>query len=159
MRVLTLIVLGVTASLCLGVDPKPFPGATIIWNGFPKYAFPIDGAVATVVVPTKPLAGRPWVWRGEFFGAFAEADIALVREGWHLVYLGIWSVGHSGHWSANNPINDQMTKCPDDQIHASEGMLHTERAQCASGSGRIWNFTSEPRVPLPPSRCHIRLLP
>ncbi|MBN9121001.1 MAG: prolyl oligopeptidase family serine peptidase, partial [Planctomycetes bacterium] len=33
--------------------------------------------------------GRPWVWRGEFFGAFADADVALVKAGWHLAYLKV----------------------------------------------------------------------
>jgi len=70
-------------------DPaqKPFPGARSDWNGFPKHEFDVDGMRATVVVPAKPLPGRPWLWRGEFFGAFAEADVALVKEGWHLVAL------------------------------------------------------------------------
>lgn len=44
---------------------------------------------ATVVVPKVSLAGKPWVWRGEFFGAFAGADIAMVKKGWHLAYVGV----------------------------------------------------------------------
>ncbi len=54
---------------------------------FCKHDFDIDGLKTTVVVPAMPLAGRPWVWRGEFFGAFADADIALVKAGWHLAYV------------------------------------------------------------------------
>jgi hypothetical protein len=27
------------------------------------------------------------VWRGEFFGAFADADVALAKAGWHLAYV------------------------------------------------------------------------
>jgi len=42
------------------------------------------------VVPEKALPpGRPWVWRGEFFGAFADVDVALVKAGWHLAYLKV----------------------------------------------------------------------
>jgi pimeloyl-ACP methyl ester carboxylesterase len=89
MRNLALIVLGVTASLAGAADPKPFPGTRGTWNGFAKYEFTTDGSKATAVVPARPLPGRPWVWRGEFFGAFAEADIALVKEGWHLIYLNV----------------------------------------------------------------------
>jgi pimeloyl-ACP methyl ester carboxylesterase len=55
--------------------------------GFAKHDFEIDGLKTTVVVPATPLAGRPWVWRGEFFGAFADADVALVKAGWHLAYV------------------------------------------------------------------------
>jgi pimeloyl-ACP methyl ester carboxylesterase len=70
-------------------DPKPFPGPATKWNGFARHDFKIDGTEATVVAPDKPLPGRPWVWRGEFFGAFADADVALVKAGWHLAYLKV----------------------------------------------------------------------
>ncbi|WP_020471106.1 alpha/beta hydrolase family protein [Zavarzinella formosa] len=68
-------------------EPKAFPGKASEWNGFPKYDFPAAGTTATVVVPKKALPGRPWVWRAEFFGAFADADKLLVENGWHLAYL------------------------------------------------------------------------
>ncbi len=77
-----LAVLFLTAQ-CPAADPKPFPGAPTKWEGFARHDFKVDGTDATVVVPDKPLPGRPWVWRGEFFGAFADADIALVKAGWH----------------------------------------------------------------------------
>ena len=70
-------------------DPKPFPGTPTKWNGFARHDFQVDGNEATIVVPEKPLPGRPWVWRGEFFGAFADADVALVKAGWHLAYLKV----------------------------------------------------------------------
>ena len=89
MRVLALIVLGLTAPLSIVAGPKPFPGTPSTWNGFAKYEFTIDGLKTTAVVPAKPLPGRPWLWRGEFFGAFAEADAALVKEGWHLIHLNV----------------------------------------------------------------------
>src|SRR4051794_32756940 len=89
MRSLALLVLGLTPSLSLAAAPKPFPGTPSPWNGFAKYEFMIDGLKAIAVVPARPLPGRPWLWRGEFFGAFAEADVALVKEGWHLIYLNV----------------------------------------------------------------------
>lgn len=70
-------------------DPKPFPGTPTRWQGFARHDFQVDGTDATVVVPDKPLPGRPRVWRGEFFGAFADADVALVKAGWHLAYLKV----------------------------------------------------------------------
>ena len=81
-----LAVLSLTA-LCRAADPQPFPGTPTKWTGFVRHDFKVDGTEAIVVVPDKPLPGRPWVWRGEFFGAFADADIALVKAGWHLAYL------------------------------------------------------------------------
>jgi pimeloyl-ACP methyl ester carboxylesterase len=80
------------ALLCLttaspAVEPKPFPNAPTKWEGFARHDFKVDGTSAIVVVPKQSLPGRPWIWRGEFFGAFADADVALVKAGWHLAYL------------------------------------------------------------------------
>jgi pimeloyl-ACP methyl ester carboxylesterase len=48
----------------------------------------VGGANAIVVEPEKPLPGRPWAWRGEFFGAYPNADVELLKRGWHLAYVG-----------------------------------------------------------------------
>ena len=40
-------------------------------------------------MPKQALPGKPWAWRGEFFGAFPNADIALLGKGFHLAYLGV----------------------------------------------------------------------
>lgn len=68
---------------------EPLPPATGEWRGFERHDFEVGGAGAIVVSPAKALSGRPWVWRGEFFDAFADADEALVRAGWHLAYLRV----------------------------------------------------------------------
>ena len=70
-------------------DLKPFPGQPTTWQGFNRHDFKVNGLSATVVVPPKPRPGRPWLWRGEFFSAFADADVALVKDGWHLAYLAV----------------------------------------------------------------------
>jgi pimeloyl-ACP methyl ester carboxylesterase len=70
-------------------DPKAFPDTPTKWNGFARHDFKVDGTEAIVVVPEKPLPGRPWVWRGESFDAFTDADVALVKAGWHLAYLKV----------------------------------------------------------------------
>ncbi len=67
----------------------PFPGKKSQWEGFDRYDFEFNGKPAIVVVPKQALPGKPWAWRGEFFGAFANADVALVGRGFHLVYLGV----------------------------------------------------------------------
>ncbi len=68
-------------------ESKPFPGKISRWESFTRHDFQVAGANAIVVVPARPLPGRPWAWRGEFFGAFANADVELVKAGWHLAYL------------------------------------------------------------------------
>ncbi|VTS04218.1 alpha/beta hydrolase family protein [Tuwongella immobilis] len=70
-----------------GAEPKPFHGKKSDWQGLSRTDLQISGISVIVVEPAKPLPGRPWVWRGEFFGAFANADVALVKAGWHLVYV------------------------------------------------------------------------
>jgi pimeloyl-ACP methyl ester carboxylesterase len=67
----------------------PFPGQKSQWEGFDRYDFEVNGKPAIVVVPKQALPGKPWAWRGEFFGAFANADAALVAKGFHLAYLGV----------------------------------------------------------------------
>lgn len=64
-----------------------FPGNQSIWNGYFRYDFDFAGRAATVVAPKQAAPGKPWLWRGEFFGAFPNADIALLARGFHVVYL------------------------------------------------------------------------
>lgn len=68
-------------------ESKPWDGTKTKWNGFVRHDFKFGDTTAIMVVPDKPLHGNPWIWRGEFFGAFADADAALVKAGWHLAYL------------------------------------------------------------------------
>ena len=70
-------------------DAAPFPGKKSEWQGFDRYDFAVNGRSAIVVVPKRALPAKPWAWRGEFFGAFANADVALVGKGFHLVYLSV----------------------------------------------------------------------
>ena len=87
-RVLLSLAVFISSSVLLA-EPPPFPGKVSQWNGSAKHDFEFDGIKVTVVVPASPLPGRPWIWRGEFFGAFADADVALVKAGWHLAYVSV----------------------------------------------------------------------
>lgn len=110
----------------VAAPPKPFPGAPTQWNGFAKHDFKVDGANATVVVPAKARTGRPWVWRGEFFGAFADADVALVKDGWHLAYLSVPDLFGSpkaiAKWEAFHKL---LTT--DHQLHPKPGLIGLSR--------------------------------
>ncbi|MEG2949102.1 MAG: GDSL-type esterase/lipase family protein [Clostridia bacterium] len=60
------------------------------WNGFETERFyGKDGYEIIVAKPHSPAEGRPWVWRAEFFGAFPQADVALLQRGWHVVQIRI----------------------------------------------------------------------
>lgn len=83
-------VLGATAGGCASLGrraPLAFAGKTSEWSGFTRVDFECEGRPATVVAPNQPADGRPWLWRGEFFGAFAGVDRALLGLGWHVAYL------------------------------------------------------------------------
>lgn len=67
----------------------PFPGARSEWHGFRRFDFEVGGKTATVVVPEGVADGKPWVWHGEFFGHKPEPDIALLKRGFHIVYLRV----------------------------------------------------------------------
>jgi acetyl esterase/lipase len=65
------------------------------WNGFRMEEFDLENILpdkpckTTIVYPEKAAPSKPWVWRAEFFGAFASADRALVRRGWHIAYCSL----------------------------------------------------------------------
>jgi beta-glucanase (GH16 family)/pimeloyl-ACP methyl ester carboxylesterase len=75
-----------SASLAIAA-PAAFPGKQTSWQGFPRFDFEFAGRTVTVVTPAEPAPGNPWLWRGEFFGAFATVDEALLRQGWYVVYI------------------------------------------------------------------------
>ena len=78
-----------SCTLARADEPKPFPGQAGRWEGFIRHDFKVDGTDVIVVEPATALPGRSWAWRGEFFGAFPNADIELLKKGWHLAYLGV----------------------------------------------------------------------
>src|SRR5205823_5631460 len=59
------------------------------WNGYTRFDIRIDGRDCTVIGPDKPAAGKPWIWRTEFFGHESQADIALLSRGFHVAYMDV----------------------------------------------------------------------
>jgi len=123
---LAVLTLAVLAGNTLATEPKPFPVSPTKWQGFARHDFKVGDLDATVVVPDKPLPGRPWVWRGEFFGAFADADVSLVKAGWHLAYLTVPDLFGSPkavkHWEA---FHDAMVK--EYVMHPKPGLIGLSR--------------------------------
>ena len=64
------------------------PGTVAPWfESFKKHEFEVSGRPVTVVCPQQPLAGLYWAWKGEFLDSFPGTEIALLRKGFHIVYL------------------------------------------------------------------------
>ena len=68
---------------------QPFPGVKSQWNGCDRYDFTCMGRHSLVVVPKKVAAGRPWIWRPAFFGAFPMVDKVLLEKGFHIAYFDV----------------------------------------------------------------------
>jgi pimeloyl-ACP methyl ester carboxylesterase len=80
------VITGLAVS-CTLLAAEEFPGKQSDWKGHGRFDFEVAGRAVTVVAPEKAAADRPWLWRGEFFGAFATVDEALLNQGWHVVYM------------------------------------------------------------------------
>jgi pimeloyl-ACP methyl ester carboxylesterase len=59
------------------------------WEGFERHDFEIDGRKCLLVMPATPAAGKPWIWRTEFFGHEPQADLALLHKGFHVAYMDV----------------------------------------------------------------------
>jgi hypothetical protein len=74
----------------------PFPGEKSDFRGYDRYRFTVDSSNVMVVCPKQAAPGKPWLWRGAFWGdksyPFTEmtviADLKLVELGFHLVTAG-----------------------------------------------------------------------
>ena len=83
---------GIFTAFAQGVTTEtkpPFPGMKSEWRGFDRYDFVVDGRNTLVVMPKQAAAGKPWIWRAEFFDHRPETDVALVSKGFHLVYMDV----------------------------------------------------------------------
>ena len=61
----------------------------LLWNAFDRFDFIVNGRKCLLVVPMQPAAGKPWIWRMEFFGHEPQVDIALLGKGFHVAYMDV----------------------------------------------------------------------
>ena len=89
---------------CSAASASDFPGTRSAWQGFDRYDFMVDGRRCWVVTPQASAEGQPWIWRARFFGHEPQADIALLKEGFHLAYCDVGGLYGSPqavkHWNA-----------------------------------------------------------
>ena len=90
---------------------QPLSGKESRWNGFARVDFEVDGRRCWVVQPKHAAMGRPWVWRARFFGHEPQADLELLKKGFHLAYCDVGGLFGSPqavrHWNA---FYDRMTQ-------------------------------------------------
>jgi hypothetical protein len=60
-----------------------------LWKGYTRFDFLVNGREGLIIVPAIPAKGNPWIWRAEFFDAFAQVDMAMLEKGWYLAYYKV----------------------------------------------------------------------
>jgi len=57
--------------------------------GYACADFIFEGRESKIVKPKFAAAGHPWIWRARFWGHEPQTDIALLQQGFHLVYCDV----------------------------------------------------------------------
>ena len=58
-----------------------------IWNGFKRLDFLFEGREAVLVFPENANENKNWLLKTEYFGAFPEFEIEMLKKGWHLAFI------------------------------------------------------------------------
>ncbi|HEY1062559.1 MAG TPA: alpha/beta hydrolase [Daejeonella sp.] len=74
------------------------------WNGFEIIEFKFNGVDAKIVFPKKPNSTKNWIWRTQFWAHEPQTDIALLNQGFHVVYVDV--VDLYGNTVALNRLSD-----------------------------------------------------
>jgi pimeloyl-ACP methyl ester carboxylesterase/lysophospholipase L1-like esterase len=67
------------ASVCIAQETD--------YHGFRCLDFTFEGHDAKIVFPEKAEKGRHWIWRARFWGHEPQTEIALLKKGFHVVYV------------------------------------------------------------------------
>ena len=90
LALLVMDVCAIVASRAQAVAPdRAADDRVSTWNGHERRDFQVDGRDCLLIVPETPAAGKPWIWRTEFFGHEPQADLALVAKGFHVAYMNV----------------------------------------------------------------------
>lgn len=57
------------------------------WQGFKRLDFDFNGRQAILVIPPKPHPEGKWMIKTEYFGAFPELELELLKRGLYLGYV------------------------------------------------------------------------
>ena len=57
------------------------------WHDFKLERFAFEGREAIIVYPEKAREGCPWLLKTEYWDAYPDVEIRLVKEGFHLLYV------------------------------------------------------------------------
>ena len=57
------------------------------WNGFKRLDFEFEDRKAILVFPDKPIEGNKWLYKIEYFGAFPDFEIEMLKRGYYLAHI------------------------------------------------------------------------
>ncbi len=58
-----------------------------LYNGFRRIDFTFEGREALLIFPEQPNENKNWLLKTEYFDAFPDFQIQMLRRGWHLAYI------------------------------------------------------------------------
>lgn len=58
-----------------------------MWNGFKRIDFEFEGREAILVFPDESNENKNWMLKTEYFNAFPDFEIEMVKRGWHLAFI------------------------------------------------------------------------
>jgi hypothetical protein len=104
---------------------RGFTGEKTSWRGFDRFDFVMDESALTitsskaseeegtgvhrhaegqlrcvVVVPRKAADRMPWSWRGRYFDHEPQAEIELLKRGFHIGFVQSDNIEHGAAWYA-----------------------------------------------------------
>jgi len=145
-------------SLQMAQAEADFPGRKSMWHGFVRHDFKANERTSIVVSPAKAAEGNPWIWRARFFGHEPQADIEMLKRGYHIAYCDVGNLFGSPqaveHW--NNFYEHLTTKHGFAEKVALEGMsrggliiynwaaANPDKVACLYGDAPVCDFKSWP---------------
>ncbi len=73
----------------LSFDHRKIELSPNLWNGFALLDSTLNGVSFKVVFPKTPNKNHNWIWRARFWGHKPQTDLALLEQGFHLVYIEV----------------------------------------------------------------------
>ena len=158
LRVLQIVTIVAGACTCACSSAEDWFEKKTVWHGFDQFHFRIAGQPAYLVAPQKAAAGNPWIWRARFPNFHAEADVELVRKGFHIGYVNVAGLfGSPKAMSIGDAFYDYVTsmrslsKSPVMEGVSRGGLfvynwtaLHPERVRCIYCDTPVLDFKSWP---------------
>ena len=60
-----------------------------MYHGYMLNKLVVDGCECIIVEPEKPLPGKMWVWKAEFFNAFPSFELEMLKRGFYLAFMNV----------------------------------------------------------------------